>query len=1240
MRRTSGQEDAVGKSPFVEQGNLFPDKALFTFHQENKSPERLSGHEFNQKVFALGGVLQQALAPHESVLLLLPQGLDFIYSLIACWFANVVAVPFALTDLSAPERMAEKVLALVSDCQAACILTDKAVSDALGSMPAFQSVPWMDVKAASAGAVAGTRARPQAPGDTALLLYTSGSTSRPKAVMLSHANLIAQARMAAAQWRIDDQSRIVSWAPLYHSFGLIVGLLAPLIKGAAGTLMPPGDFIKNPETWLRRLDQYAATHTGAPNFALDLCCAAIDPAQVGGLSVGALEAIICGGEPIRKQTWETFVRTFGHIGFRETQFCPNFGLSETGSVAFKQAGRPPRFLFLDAAGLADRRVIVSPKAKNSRCVTSCGEIGQGIRALAVHPDTCVPCGPSRIGEIWVKSPGVASGYLNCAAESAQIFSGILAGTKENGFFRTGDLGFIQDSHLYIIGREKEMIVIAGKNYHPVDIEWTIREMSSDSNLPVAVISRRIDGQERVIVVQEVDETLDAAAFGKIARRIRGCVSERHGLALDEVILVPEKSIPKSGGGKIQRRWCRQAYEDKRLKILHACRQNDPAARSEAGRPPAGIAAVLKDRAFLPECPAAGQLDTDTRFAELGLSSLQYMRIAGRIEALFDIRFSPVMFFKYRRFGQLARYIAGLTAKQDDGRAGRPPGEFMGFPDAGRRAAVPNDVAIIGIACNFPGGARDAETFWENIIAGKDAVASIAQSRPGILQDARRYGAAVGRGFPEWGGFIDGADTFDADFFGISPLEAESMDPQQRKLLELVWEVMERSGYPARGMAGEKIGVFVGAHNTDYAELVHRHPGLVEVYGAFLDSGLHMSLLPHRVSRMFDFRGPSELINSACSSSLVAVHHAAASVRNGQSRLAIACGINLMFTSRVYLMALKAGMLARDGRCKTFDAAADGFARAEGYGAVVIKPLHRAVRDNDTIYGIIKGSAINHDGQSNSLRAPNLVGQKSLIQDAWRAAGISPETIGYIETHGTGTGLGDPVEIQALLEAYRETAPDPPAAFCGLGSVKTHMGHAESAAGMAGLIQVLMALKHRTLPGMLHFKEPNPWIRLSPGPFFISARKREWRRLSRPDGSEMPRRAGVSSFGFGGANAHVIVEEYTACEAVKSAPAEEDVSAVIVLSAMNKAGLRAYADRLRSYVSKFGRSVRLRDLAYTLQVGREAMAARAAFRVNDLSELNAQLGRLAQNGGSPAPLGAAGPENRAVQAARSWLQGRT
>ena len=536
------------------------------------------------------------------------------------------------------------------------------------------------------------------------------------------------------------------------------------------------------------------------------------------------------------------------------------------------------------------------------------------------------------------------------------------------------------------------------------------------------------------------------------------------------------------------------------------------------------------------------------------------------------------------------------------------------------------VAVVGASCCFPGGATDPERLWRRVAQGADSGARIPPARWDALWSGAADATDARSAFPRWGGFIDDVDAFDAEFFGISKAEAESMDPQQRKMLELTWAAVEDAGYDPRGLDGRHVGVFVGAHGNDYLELALRRPESMRRYGAYLDSGLHVGMIANRVSRWFGFHGPSEVINTACSSSLVALHHACEALQRGTCELAVAAGINLILGTRVYLASSAAGMLASDGRCKTFSRDADGFVRAEGAGVVLLKPYARAREDGDAIYAAIRGTAVNHDGQSQSLRAPNLGSQTRLIRAAYAAAGVPIDTVTYIEAHGTGTSLGDPIEVQALRDAFDELAPDA-SGGCGLGSVKTHIGHCESAGGIAGLITVLMAMKHGALPGVRHFAGLNPYLNLAGSPLYVVEQTQPWSRRASADGGDAPRRAGISAFGFGGANAHAVLEEHVEREVT---PAADPHPVLIVLSARTEDRLREVAAALVETVVDAGDDhPGLPALAYTLQAGRAAMAYRLALRVESLKELRVRLSRWLDRPDAAEDVGVAGPDRRAA-----------
>ncbi len=485
----------------------------------------------------------------------------------------------------------------------------------------------------------------------------------------------------------------------------------------------------------------------------------------------------------------------------------------------------------------------------------------------------------------------------------------------------------------------------------------------------------------------------------------------------------------------------------------------------------------------------------------------------------------------------------------------------------RKPGSPEPIAIVGMSGRFP-MAGDVSEFWQNLLEGRDCITEVPEDRWNWREWYGDPSSKANRTDIIHGGFIDGMYEFDPLFFGIAPREAKLMDPQQRLMLMHAWKAVEDAGHSPRSLAGTDTAVFVGTGVSGYAELLSRRNTDIVAYTS---TGLTPSVGPNRLSYLLDVHGPSEPVETACSSSLVAMHRAVTAIENGACRMAIAGGVSTMLTPDLHISFTKAEMLSRDGRCKTFSDQADGYVRGEGVGMLFLRRLRDAERSGDHIYGVILGTAQNHGGRANSFTAPNPRAQAELLKSAYTKAGIDPRTVGYIEAHGTGTALGDPIEIEGLRTAFKDMCQtaghsDSDTWHCGLGSVKTNIGHLELAAGVAGVIKVLLQMRHKTLVRSLHCETVNPYIRLDDSPFHIVRENADWELATGTDGRIVPRRAGVSSFGFGGVNAHVVLEEYQA-EAGVPDPGDDGRHHLVVLSARDGERLRTYAKSLADFLGK-------------------------------------------------------------------------
>jgi acyl transferase domain-containing protein len=508
------------------------------------------------------------------------------------------------------------------------------------------------------------------------------------------------------------------------------------------------------------------------------------------------------------------------------------------------------------------------------------------------------------------------------------------------------------------------------------------------------------------------------------------------------------------------------------------------------------------------------------------------------------------------------------------------------------------IAIVGLSCRLP-GSENPDAFWRLLRSETDAVKEAPRDRwykvpsvdpavPGAMQK-------------HYGGFLDHIDRFDAAFFGISGREAEQMDPQQRLLLEVTWEALESAGIAPDQLRGSRTGVFVGITTSDYFHLaLANNPAALDIYTA---TGNALNTAAGRLSYILGFNGPAMAVDTACSSSLVAVHLACQSLRTGEADLALAGGVNVLLTPEPFAWLHKAGLMAPDGRCKTFDERADGFVRGEGCGVIALKRLGDAVAAGDQVLALIRGTAVNQDGASGGLTVPSSVAQQALLRDALKAAHLQPNDLDYVEAHGTGTALGDPIELEALAAVLAKDRPE----SCPLrvGSVKTNIGHLESAAGIAGLIKVVLALEHGELPRQLHFHKLNPRICVDDARVEIAAVPTAWPRSSRR------RIAGVSSFGFSGTNAHAILEEAPGSkQAIPWPQIQERPVHLLALSAASENALHELARAYHKHLEN-NPGISLADVCHSAAVGRSALSYRLAIPANNLAKASELLGSFAQ-----------------------------
>jgi natural product biosynthesis luciferase-like monooxygenase protein/amino acid adenylation domain-containing protein len=1100
--RGTGSQSLVGA--LARAAEEFPDNGVVTVGADGRAELTTYGSLLSRAGQILARLRRQGCVAGETVVIYGLELPDFFPVLWACLMGGLVPLPICAAEPDAVP-MVERVLGAWRRLGRPHVLTGAAGAAALlgmAEMPGqvvWNVAGWSGTEEAQDLDPSALSAPPGGE-ETALILMSSGSTGAAKLIPLTHAGLLefASGSQEMLRWRPDE--RTLNWLPVDHSASLLLYHLLPAYVGCTCLHVPTRQVLADPLAWLGLLAEHKVNHSWAPTFGYQLVRSALACRSAPGWDLSGIRSLVCGGEQILPDVVDGFLTATARFGVSAGCFVPSWGMAETCTgITWGRYGEESLHRVCTSSLSGDLAWTDEPAED---CVTfvSVGRPapGAGIR-IVDGEDQVLPEG--RIGRLQVRSNRVTPGYIGAGA--AGTHESALQDDRQKSWFDTGDQAFIKDGEVVVTGREKDVIIVNGQNHYCHEIEAIAAAAAGVAGGPVAAcgVPDPDAGSEALVVFFAPH---DARPPEPTARAIGAELQHSLGLVPRAVIPLAAEAFPRTSGGKVRR------AELVRLAAAVSTPQA-PASRPQRASGRAGPVALVRRGVSLILGTDAGDGPEDVPFWELGLTSVTLVQLHVWLQAELGVTFPATAMFEYPSTGELAGYLATMFRSAAAAPIQKAPAPESRYP-ASRRD---EPVAIIGMALRFPGARTPAE-YWANLQTGKDCIIVFgpdAQRAAGLsdaeISDPDRRPVC---------GALDDIGLFDAPRFGMSPKEAASMEPAHRLFLECCYEALETAGY-TNAPAGSRVGVFAGSGMNLYG---YQHPGqdrAADLSEAMMASiGSQPDFLTTRVAYRLGLTGPAVGVQTACSTSLVAVHLAAQALRNGDADLALAGAAALHQPQETGYRVHPGSVLSPSGSCRPFDARADGTVGGNGVGVVLLKLLSAAIADGDPVQAVITGSAVNNDGSRKvGFTAPSVSGQADAVRTALARAGIPGDALSYVEAHGTGTALGDPVEFEALSQAIRTPAGRP--GQCGLGSVKSSIGHLDTCSGMAGLIKVVLMLRHRTQVPTRNLARPNPALALTGSPFTFATDVRPL-----PSRGDVPLRAGVSSLGVGGTNAFVVVEE--------------------------------------------------------------------------------------------------------------------
>ena len=970
--------------------------------------------------------------------------------------------------------------------------------------------------------------------DIVFVQFSSGSTGKPKGVSVSNRNILDNIYYTTRLQKFEKDDKFFNWMPLTHDMGLIYYHIQGVVLQMDQCQMPTQLFIRYPSLWMHKMSEHRASHSASPNFGYRFFLDYYNKEMSESWDLSCIKYLLNAAEPISLKIYEKFASEMELLGLRRSSLHAGYGLAEaTLVVSMRKPGLGMESVSLDRNKLSVGSFVsvIDVDHPDALQFALCGTCIESVE-VRFTDDKGMVLEDGQIGNLEMRGISVVDGYYrNPEATNAAL--------TPDGWFKTGDLGFRWNGEIVISGRTKEIIFVGGLNYYPHDIEAALHDVEGlGLNKIIATgVQNPGSGTEELVLFAYYKAKLEA--FPVLVNRIKDTLIQRMGLVTH--VVIPVKQVPKTTSGKLRRVFLAEQYklgaydtlliETKQKPFLDA---NAPKksilvpqgsiSESSAKTPPETelsqtLITLLKRVTGLDVIPK------NARFDELGINSMKAVQFHEQLEAATGIKLPISIAFDYPSVQELLVYL-----NEKSKRITTFESQIVSTKN--------DDIAIVGVSFQLPESINTMESLWNHFTNGNPSVRPYPRNRP----NSHEWESVAEH--LKLAHYLEDLTGFDAPFFGITSDEASAMDPQQRLLLESAYHAFEDAGLTIDSIRERNIGVYTGISSSEYRKYVDS----ADQRGPYDITGNLTSTAAGRISYIFGLRGPAMSIDTACSSSLVALHQACAALRSGETEIALVSAVNLILDVHGTLGLHAVQALSNDGLCKAFDESANGYGRAEGVISFIVKPLSGALEHGDTVYAVIKSTTINHDGRSNGLTAPSGKAQLELITQNLQKAAIRPDQLIAIETHGTGTKLGDPQELGAWVDVFDSNIPS--IKPC-ISATKTQLGHLESAAGLAGVLKSILMIQKGVIPAHKLSSVPTSLLDWETAPFKLPMHAETV--LQKPE----DRFVCVSSFGLSGTNAHVVL---TGFNDEKPVVGIEHVipSSALVLSARSESALRELA----------------------------------------------------------------------------------